>query len=129
MGTGKREDQEYIKSIARDGVPPEFLDKVADSLPNEPTDKDYTDSIDKLSRRCGVLTDKDLADGTDYHKILIILDSCEVSFKGRYLRDRETDQWHYYLTEEGSLIHVRKDKMVAVIDNPEISLIEISARG
>lgn len=35
-------------------------------------------------------------------------------FVGKYRKDLETENWHYYEKKDGKLIHFRKDKMVAV---------------
>ena len=50
--------------------------------------------------------------------------SC-IKFKGRYLRDIESDNWHYYEDHKGILWHFRKeniqgvhgDDMQSVMDN------------
>jgi len=40
----------------------------------------------------------------------------EIYFIGKYRRDLEKDNWHYYETNEGKIIHVKKENMLAVID-------------
>ena len=35
-------------------------------------------------------------------------------FCGRYLRELETKNWHYYETDSGEVFHLRKDSIVAV---------------
>ena len=42
-----------------------------------------------------------------------------ISFVGKYLRDLETKNWHYYLREDGELIHVKKDGSMIVIGGTE----------
>ena len=36
------------------------------------------------------------------------------SFVGKYRRDLETNNWHYYEKENGEICHFRKEHMVAV---------------
>jgi len=38
----------------------------------------------------------------------------EIHFIGRYRRDLETNNWHYYEKENGEICHFRKEHMVAV---------------
>lgn len=38
-----------------------------------------------------------------------------IEFVGRFRRDLETENWHYYETEDGIICHFRKKHMVAVI--------------
>ena len=40
-----------------------------------------------------------------------------VSFIGRYRRDLEAANWHYYETEKGDILHFRKEHMVAVLED------------
>ncbi len=47
----------------------------------------------------------------------IILEDDTLEFRGEYLRERETTNWHYYRTDDGKILHCRKDKMVAVIES------------
>ena len=35
-------------------------------------------------------------------------------FCGRYLRELETKNWHYYETDSGEIFHLRKESIVAV---------------
>ena len=35
-------------------------------------------------------------------------------FKGKYRRDLETENWHYYEKDDGFLLHFRKSHLVAV---------------
>ena len=42
----------------------------------------------------------------------------EYNFTGMYLRERESNNWHYYETIEGDIIHFRKEHMVMVIESP-----------
>lgn len=46
-----------------------------------------------------------------------------IKFTGKYLRDREKQNWHYYETNEGTIIHLRKDHMVYVIER-EVTSVE-----
>ena len=38
-------------------------------------------------------------------------------FKGKHLPDRERPNWHYYQEEDGTIIHFRKEHMVAVMES------------
>jgi hypothetical protein len=46
----------------------------------------------------------------------------ELRFIGKYRRDLETDNWHYYEITQGektgTLLHVRKDRIVYVESKP-----------
>ena len=37
-----------------------------------------------------------------------------VTFFGKYIRDLETSNWHYYEKEDGEVIHFRKEHIVYV---------------
>lgn len=37
-----------------------------------------------------------------------------IKFKGRYRRDLETANWHYYEEENGNVIHFKKESMICV---------------
>jgi hypothetical protein len=41
----------------------------------------------------------------------------EYHFTGMYLKERESNNWHYYETIEGDIIHFRKEHMVMVIES------------
>lgn len=38
----------------------------------------------------------------------------KVTFRGRYRRDLETPNWHYYETVDGGVIHFRKEHIVYI---------------
>ena len=38
----------------------------------------------------------------------------KVTFRGRYRRDLETPNWHYYETADGGVIHFRKEHIVYI---------------
>jgi hypothetical protein len=38
-----------------------------------------------------------------------------VNFNGKYRRDLETKNWHYYEDDTGKLLHFKKEYMVVVI--------------
>ena len=44
-----------------------------------------------------------------------------VSFIGRYRRDLEKPNWHYYETEKGDILHFRKEHLVAVLEDEKES--------
>jgi hypothetical protein len=48
------------------------------------------------------------------YKIYTTIRKAPFSFVGRYRRDLETNNWHYYEKEDGTICHFRKDKLVAV---------------
>jgi hypothetical protein len=39
----------------------------------------------------------------------------DIVFKGKYRKDLETPNWHYYEREDGIILHFRKEYMIAVI--------------
>ena len=39
-----------------------------------------------------------------------------IAFVGRYLPKRQQPNWHYYETQDGAILHVRKEHMVMVIE-------------
>jgi len=40
----------------------------------------------------------------------------KISFCGKYRRDLEKHNWHYYETDKGGIYHFRKDAMEVVLD-------------
>ena len=40
-----------------------------------------------------------------------------VTFIGRYRRDLEKTNWHYYETNKGDILHFRKEHLVAVLED------------
>ena len=42
-----------------------------------------------------------------------------LSFIGEYIRDLETKNWHYYLRNDGRVVHVKKDGSLIVIGGTE----------
>jgi len=49
-------------------------------------------------------------------QIKIITTQGEFDFSGKYRRDLETKNWHYYEMENGDIIHIRKEHFVAVLE-------------
>lgn len=45
-------------------------------------------------------------------------------FWGRHLPERERPNWHYYATEDGRILHFRKEHMVFVSEKSDIPAIE-----
>ena len=43
-------------------------------------------------------------------------------FVGRYRRDLETNNWHYYEKDDGTIMHFRKEHMVAVFGDTAESI-------
>lgn len=52
----------------------------------------------------------------EYKKIRVETTVGYVPFIGRYRRDLETPNWHYYETPRGTLLHFQKTKMIAVFE-------------
>ena len=51
------------------------------------------------------------------HKIQIaLINGSTIEFTGKYRRDLEKPNWHYYEDEDGDLHHFRKEHMVMVSD-------------
>ena len=44
----------------------------------------------------------------------IVTTQGEIGFTGKYRRDLETNNWHYYEKDDGTIIHFCKEHMVAV---------------
>jgi hypothetical protein len=42
-----------------------------------------------------------------------------IDFNGKYLREREKANWHYYQLDDGYLLHCRKNHMVYVLEKTE----------
>ena len=59
--------------------------------------------------------DKPNIPNKQYVKTKLITTVCEYEFVGRYVRELETDNWHYYEKEDGIILHVRKEHLVMVI--------------
>ncbi len=47
---------------------------------------------------------------------LFLIGGGKLSFKGRYLPKREKPNWHYYIDDEGTIYHLRKEHIIAVIE-------------
>lgn len=43
-------------------------------------------------------------------------DSDRISFNGKYLPELEKPNWHYYQTDDGYMIHCRKEHMLCVVE-------------
>jgi len=65
--------------------------------------------------RC-VRSDNNLPCRKDLKKIRIETTSSDLSFLGKYRRDLETNNWHYYEDEHGTIYHLRKKHIIAVIE-------------
>ncbi|MBU0792133.1 MAG: hypothetical protein KKC55_16935 [Gammaproteobacteria bacterium] len=53
--------------------------------------------------------------------ILIFLHSGHIfKFKGKYLREMETEKWHYYEDDQGNIIHFPKDNFAAVVEGNSV---------
>jgi len=52
-----------------------------------------------------------------YKDLMVLLDMGKICFKGKYRRDLEAPNWHYYETEDGNIFHFKKSHMVAVFEN------------
>lgn len=49
--------------------------------------------------------------------LTIILQTTTICFTGKYRRDLERNNWHYYETSRGDIFHFRKSEMVCVLEN------------
>ena len=47
---------------------------------------------------------------------IVVTEGNIIHIRGKYRRDLETNNWHYYETTKGELLHFRKIHMIAVID-------------
>lgn len=59
---------------------------------------------------------------TEFQHLRAILTVGVVTFIGRYRRDLEAANWHYYETDAGRLVHFRKEHMVAVLEGDNINI-------
>ena len=50
----------------------------------------------------------------DFKNIKIYLTDGDIEGLLNFRRDLETDNWHYYEKLDGKLVHIKKDKMIAV---------------
>jgi len=53
----------------------------------------------------------------DLKQLTIVLKTGVISFLGKYRRDLEKPNWHYYETKDKDIFHFRKDQMVCVLEN------------
>ena len=59
---------------------------------------------------CGLPSLEEVPSSPKFHEITIVLAGCpELIFTGRYCRELEAKNWHYYEREDGVMIHLRKD--------------------
>ena len=49
-----------------------------------------------------------------WYNYIIMTTNGEVAFTGRYRRDLETPNWHYYETSDRGVIHFRKEYIVYI---------------
>lgn len=42
-------------------------------------------------------------------------------FIGKYRRDLETSNWHYFETQSGEIFHFRKENMVAILEGNDFT--------
>lgn len=59
---------------------------------------------------------------TKFKNIRVISTVGVVTFVGRYRRDLEQSNWHYYESDAGRLLHFRKEHMVAVLEGENINI-------
>jgi hypothetical protein len=57
------------------------------------------------------MEDKDIKDIKIY-----LTNNDSIHFAGKYLRERQQANWHYYEGEKGEIYHFRKEHMVCVIE-------------
>ena len=58
---------------------------------------------------------EEIVDEPEFERMTILLPGKSITFMGRYRRDLEKPQWHYYETEEGKIQHFRKSAMQGVL--------------
>lgn len=46
---------------------------------------------------------------------IVLTTGQQICFEGEYLKERETENWHYYETPYG-IIHIRKEHIAMVIE-------------
>ena len=57
---------------------------------------------------------------TEFKSLSIMtVNNGRVDFKGRYRRDLEKGNWHYYETTDKKIYHFRKEHMMCVFENSE----------
>ena len=59
---------------------------------------------------------KEICDDS-FKNIRIVTTVGVVTLIGRYRRDLEKTNWHYYETEKGDILHFRKEHLVAVLED------------
>lgn len=50
--------------------------------------------------------------------ITLVVIGGQYNFTGKYRKDLEKPNWHYYEEEKGAIIHCRKEHMIMVIEKP-----------
>ena len=55
---------------------------------------------------------------THNHRIVFTTGD-HIDFNGKYLREREKANWHYYQLDDGYILHCRKENMVYVLENTD----------
>lgn len=78
--------------------------------PDDPTDRCHVSNAKFLAGN-------DPVGASGYIKVLTNIG--EIAFNGFYLPHEEKENWHYYMMDNGTKVHVRKDKMVGVVEDPK----------
>lgn len=55
----------------------------------------------------------------DLKKLILVTTHGIIKFVGKYRRDLEKPNWHYYETENENIIHIRKEFFVAVLEGSD----------
>ena len=80
-------------------------------------------SIDDAARLAGGWNERDGDDAendaeNDAKLISVLVSNGEAfKFEGRYMREREKSNWHYYERVDGRIYHFRKEHIVSVIED------------
>lgn len=56
---------------------------------------------------------------TNFIKMTITTTEGTITFLGKFRRDLEKPNWHYYEKPSGKLIHLRKEHMVVVVEDED----------
>ena len=96
--------------------PPKSLLEDADTYGVINAEKMVHDAMDAEIDRREKMKSEPIEPEPKFELLTILLSNKEVTFTGRYRRDLEKPQWHYYETEEGKIMHFRKSAMQGVLE-------------
>ena len=99
--------------------PPDSLLEEADTYGIINAEKMVHDAMDAEMDRREKMKSEPTEPKPEFELLTILLSNKEVTFTGRYRRDLEKPQWHYYETKEGKIQHFRKSAMQGVLEGDE----------